>query len=151
MTEVFGSPPKANNAFALDPSWRGVPSSCGVVSSADVANQAWFPADGRMGLPLLSLDLPTFEANRRAMFELCEHAGVAIAPHAKTPMSPALAASMIEHGAWGTSVADLRQAGVMLRRGLSRILVANEIGGRHAVQRLSALLHAYPEADVFLF
>ena len=104
-----------------------------------------------MNLPLLSLDLPTFEANRRAMFELCERAGAFIAPHAKTPMSPLLAASMIEHGAWGASVADIRQAGVMLSHGVNRILIANEIGGRLAAGRLAALLGRHRRAEVFLF
>src|SRR5580698_4775208 len=99
--------------FALDPSWRGVPPGSAGLTSCDVAQQLWRPADGRMNLPLLSLDLPTFEANCRAMLQLCEHAGVQIAPHAKTPMSPALAVSLVRQGAWGASVADLRQAEVM--------------------------------------
>lgn len=104
-----------------------------------------------MSLPLLSLDMPTFRANQRAMMILCEREGASLAPHAKTPMSPALAASMVENGAWGTSVADLRQAGVMLRHGLGRIVIANEIGGRNAVKRLAALLRDFPDAEVFLF
>jgi D-serine dehydratase len=104
-----------------------------------------------MNLPLLSLDLPTFEANCRAMLQLCEHAGVQIAPHAKTPMSPALAASLVRQGAWGASVADLRQAEVMLSHGLRRIVIANEIGGRAAAARLAALLDRHRDAEVYLF
>jgi len=46
------------------------------------------------------------------MLDYARAAGVAIAPHAKTPMAPDLARSLVEAGAWGATVADIRQATV---------------------------------------
>jgi D-serine dehydratase len=137
--------------FPLTANLRGVPTDELPLKASDVAQLELSPADGRMNLPLLSLDIPTYEANRSAMLRVCKENACKIAPHAKTPMSPVLARDLVEHGAWGPSVADLRQADAMLRHRLQRVLIANEIGGRAAAQRLATLLRRYPDSQVFLF
>ncbi|MFT4161023.1 alanine racemase [Shinella sp.] len=137
--------------FELPPGLRGIPIGTTVTDSAAVKGQGWHPADGAMSLPLLSLDLPTYADNKAAMFAVCRAFGCEIAPHAKTPMSPVLAQDLVESGSWGVSVADLRQAEVMLRHGLRKLLIANEIGGRYAAVRLARLLRAFPRADIHLF
>jgi D-serine dehydratase len=137
--------------FDLTPDLRGLPLQTAVTKSSAVMEELWHPADGRMSLPLLSLDLETYCANKTAMLDICEATGCEIAPHAKTPMSPVLAHDQVESGAWGISVADLRQAAVMLNGGISRILIANEIGGHAAAMRLARLLGGFPKADIYLF
>jgi len=142
---------KAGDVFMLRDGLRGVPPGRSAVRSDQVVQLDWHPFDGEMSLPLLSLDLDAYSRNRSAMMTICEHLGIEIAPHAKTPMSPALAADLVDHGAWAISVADIRQAGIMLDSGLSRIVIANEIGGRNAIKRLAHLLARYPDAEVHLF
>ncbi len=66
-------------------------------------------------------------------------------------MAPSLAASLIEAGAWGTIVADIRQAAVMLRAGLRRLILANKVGGRGGARRLAALRRAWPDAELHVF
>ena len=88
-----------------------------------------------MSLPALTLDEAAFLHNRDLMLAYARAAGVAIAPHAKTPMAPDLARSLIDGGAWGATVADARQAAVMLRSGVSRLILANEIGGTGGARR----------------
>ena len=78
-------------------------------------------------------------------------AGVDIAPHAKTPMSPDLARDLLNEGAWATTVADLRQATVMARAGLRRLILANETGGRAGAGRLKAFVAAYPDIELYVF
>ncbi len=138
-------------AFTLGDGLRGVPPGQVGVRSDEVAQLDWHPFDGNMSLPLLSLDLEVYSGNRSAMMKICQHFGVSIAPHAKTPMSPALAADLVENGAWAISVADIRQAAIMLDSGLARIVIANEIGGRNAIKRLAHLLSRFPHAEVHLF
>ncbi len=104
-----------------------------------------------MALPVLTLDERGFAANTAQMLRAVQQAGAAIAPHAKTPMAPALAARLVESGAWGTTVADIRQAAVMLRAGLNRLILANEVGGAGGAGRLAALLQAWPQAEVHVF
>lgn len=136
---------------AIDDRVRGFPSGHAVLPLAEIGRQGWKPYDGVMSLPLMSLDRPAFEGNVAAMLHYARDHGVAIAPHAKTPMSTDIARELVEAGAWGTTVADIRQASVMLKAGLGNLILANEIGGPAAVRRLAALLAGHPEARLHLF
>ncbi|TIQ82791.1 MAG: amino acid deaminase, partial [Mesorhizobium sp.] len=115
--------------FLLDDRIRGVPPGTFGLDSSLVASERWHPADGRMSLPVLTLDEEAFIANSDLFLRYAREQGAMIAPHVKTPMAPDLARSLVEAGAWGTTVADIRQAAVMLRAGLSRLIIANEVGG----------------------
>jgi D-serine dehydratase len=143
--------PPAREPFLLDDRIRGVPPGTSGVSSADLAAQGWHPADGRMALPVLTLDETAFAGNRDLFLRYVREQGVEIAPHGKTPMAPDLACSLVEAGAWGTTVADIRQATVMLKAGLTRLILANEIGGPGGAGRLAALIAAFPNAELYVF
>ncbi|MBV9219230.1 MAG: alanine racemase [Methylobacteriaceae bacterium] len=135
----------------IDDRVRGVPPGTAAISPSEVPAQGWRPADGVMALPVLTLDEAAFANNRDLMLRYVKEHGVEIAPHAKTPMCPELAASLVKAGAWGTTVADIRQASVMLKAGLMRLLLANEVGGRGGALRLARLLASYPKAEFFIF
>jgi D-serine dehydratase len=135
----------------LDDTIRGVPPGTTGLPFAAVGQQKWHPADGVMSLPVLTLDEAGFRHNTAAMIRYVTQQGVAIAPHAKTPMAPTLAAQLVAAGAWGTTVADIRQAAVMLRAGLTRLILANEIGGLGGARRLAALCRSRPEAEIYAF
>ncbi len=135
----------------LDDTIRGVPPGTSGLALAAVGQQGWHPAEGLMSLPVLTLDEAGFRHNAAAMIRYVRQHGVAIAPHAKTPMAPTLAAQLVEAGAWGTTVADVRQAAVMLRAGLKRLILANESGGIGGARRLAALCRSRPEAEIYAF
>ncbi|MER9240506.1 alanine racemase [Mesorhizobium sp. M0633] len=137
--------------FLLDDRIRGVPPGTIGLDSSFVASERWHPAHGRMSLPVLTLDEEAFIANRDLFLGYAREQGAVIAPHAKTPMAPDLARSLIEAGAWGTTVADIRQATVMLRAGLSRLIIANEVGGPGGANRLAVLVGAWPSAEFYVF
>ncbi|MBB2200736.1 alanine racemase [Gluconacetobacter tumulisoli] len=137
--------------MTLDETVRGVPPGSGTLALQDVPAQGWRPASGDMTLPVLTLDLPAFAGNAAAMLAFARQAGVAIAPHAKTPMIPELAAMLMAGGAWGMTVANLRQALVMLRAGIDRLIFANELGGPSAARHLARVLRAYPDAQILFF
>jgi D-serine dehydratase len=137
--------------LVLDDRIRGVPPGTANLPIADVAKQNWRPADGVMSLPVLTLDEAAFANNRELMLRYVSEQGVDIAPHAKTPMSPDLTASLIEAGAWGATVADIRQAAVLLRAGVHHLILANEVGGRGGASRLAALLKARPDSEFYAF
>ncbi|MER8794513.1 alanine racemase [Mesorhizobium sp. M0984] len=137
--------------FLLDDRIRGVPPGTLGLDSSFVASERWHPAHGRMSLPVLTLDEAAFIANRDLFLGYAREQGAVIAPHAKTPMAPDLARSLIEAGAWGTTVADIRQATVMLRAGLSRLIIANEVGGPGGANRLAVLVGAWPSAEFYVF
>ncbi|MBR0831235.1 alanine racemase [Bradyrhizobium manausense] len=129
------------DARPLSATTRGIPLVDGIPSE-EIGSRGWRPSRGDLALPALALDEAAFAGNRDLFLRWCEGAGVNVAPHAKTPMSPALARALREAGAWGTTVANIQQAAVLL---------ANEIGGLAAGRRLGALLSAYPEVEFHAF
>ncbi|RUM08742.1 alanine racemase [Rhizobium chutanense] len=135
----------------IDERVRGFPPGHPPLPLAEIGQQGWRPYDGRMALPLISLDRQAFACNVDLMMAYVKSHGAEIAPHAKTPMSTALSDALLSAGAWGTTVADIRQAAVLLKAGQRRLILANEIGGIAAARRLAALLGHYPDAEVHVF
>ncbi|MBY4633072.1 alanine racemase [Rhizobium croatiense] len=135
----------------IDERIRGFPPGHPPLPLAAIGAQGWKPYDGRMALPLISLDRQAFAGNVELMMAYVKSNSAEIAPHAKTPMSTALADTLLSAGAWGTTVADIRQAAVLLKAGQRRLILANEIGGAAAARRLAALLGHYPEAELHVF
>ncbi|PWL18521.1 amino acid deaminase [Falsochrobactrum shanghaiense] len=130
---------------------RGFPSDHAAVCVADIASVGIDPRDGSAQLPLLTFDRSAWEQNCTAMFSYLHAVGARIAPHAKTPMSPELARDLLERGAVALTVADIRQAAVMLGHGFDRLILANQIGGRASGARLGRLLAQHPAAQVILY
>lgn len=116
-----------------------------------IGRQGWRPFDGRMTLPLISLDEEAFAGNVVLMMDYVRSHGIEIAPHAKTPMSTAISGALLQAGAWGSTVADIRQAAVLLKAGQRRLILANEIGGLSAARRLASRLSGYPDAEIHIF
>lgn len=135
----------------LDDRIRGFPAGHAPVAAGEIGTLGWKPVDGRMSLPLISLDEGAFAANIRQMMAYVRGHGLEIAPHSKTPMVPELARQLIDAGAWGTTVADIRQASVMLKAGLNRLILANEVGGALAARRLASVLSGFQDAEVHVF
>ncbi len=150
-TTVPGQLPISREHILLDDRIRGVPPGTAGIDSASVGAQQWHPAGGLMSLPVLTLDEIAFAGNRDLFLRYAREQGVEIAPHAKTPMAPDLARSLLEAGAWGTTVADIRQASVMLRAGLDRLIIANDVGGAGGASRLASMAAAWPHAEIYVF
>jgi D-serine dehydratase len=142
--------PLSSDSIHLDATTRGVPLVEGI-AAGEVGARKWSPANGDLGLPALTLDEAAFAHNRDLFLRYCASVKALVAPHAKTPMSPELSASLRQAGAWGASVAGIQQAAVLLASGERRLILANEIGGLAAGRRLGALLAAYPDAEIHVF
>src|SRR3954447_9680101 len=80
-------------------------------------------------LPLLVLRESALAHNLRLMQGWCEERGLALAPHVKTSMAPALARRQLAAGAWGITVATVQQLAVMREVGAPRVLLANQVVG----------------------
>ena len=143
--------PVSRESFLLDDRIRGMPPGTAGMDSGSVGAQGWHPAGGLMSLPVLTLDEAAFARNRDLFLRYVREQGADIAPHAKTPMAPDLARSLLDAGAWGTTVADIRQAAVMLRAGLHRLILANDVGGTGGAARLARLVKAWPQAEIYVF
>lgn len=96
----------------------------------DLGKQGWNILEGDGGSPVAVLRDLALTRNLATMRGFCEEHGVALAPHAKTHMSPQLMARQLAAGAWGLTAATPQQVAVLLQFGVRRVLVANEITDR---------------------
>lgn len=78
-----------------------------------------------MSLPELVLHESALAHNLAVMAEYCRTAGVELAPHAKTHMSPELTARQLAAGAWGLTAATPAQVRTLAGWRVPRILHAN--------------------------
>lgn len=78
-----------------------------------------------LGTPLLTLDAGALDHNLRTMAAWCADAGVALAPHGKTTMAPALWKAQLDAGSHGITLANLPQVRVARAFGVERVFLAN--------------------------
>ena len=101
--------------------------------------------------PLLTLRESALANNIEAMAAYCDRAGVALAPHGKTAMSPELAARQLAHGAWGITVATVGQLRTYRAFGFPRLLLANELVDEAGIAWLAAELAADPRFEAYCY
>lgn len=85
------------------------------------------PSLDQFETPLLTIDRSAVDANVARMAEWARAAGVQLAPHGKTTMSPQLWAQQLAAGCWGITLATIWQAQVARSFGVGRILLANAL------------------------
>ena len=110
---------------------------------ADVGGMGWNVLREDMTLPLAVLKLPALDHNSRWMAEFLGHRNP-LAPHGKTTMSPALFERQLADGAWGMTLATVQQVRVARANGIGRIVLANQLVGRQAIDYIAAELARDP-------
>lgn len=129
---------------------KGIP--LGVTVDADAVGAAgWVVSAGDTATPVATLSVEPLERNAAAMAAWCEGAGVSLAPHAKTSLSPELLDLQARHGAWAMTAALPRQAALVWAQGIDRVVIANEVTDPVAVQWLSAQLDADADRRLWLY
>jgi D-serine deaminase-like pyridoxal phosphate-dependent protein len=101
--------------------------------------------------PVLTLREPALAGNLAAMAAYCAGAGVELAPHGKTAMSPELAARQLASGAWGITVASIGQLRAYRAFGFPRLLLANELVDEAGIAWLADELAADPGLAVYCY
>ncbi len=105
---------------------------------------------GDTPLPLLTVEWEALLSNVGRMQTYCDAHGCLFAPHGKTTMAPQVWAEQLDAGAWGITVADVRQLGVAVAFGVPRVLVANEVTAAHDLATLAAAVST-GESEMFVF
>ena len=106
---------------------------------------------GGFSYPLLTLRDSALRNNVAAMAAFCGRAGVALAPHGKSPMSPELAALQLAHGAWGITVASIGQLQTYRAFGFPRLLLANELVDAAGIAWLAGELACDPGFEAYCY
>ncbi|MGV7211783.1 amino acid deaminase [Bradyrhizobium sp. UFLA05-112] len=122
-----------NDERPLDDTEKGIPGHVGVIPIDALRMQGWNLLKEDLPLPVAVLKEDAVWHNVRWMQRFIAQSGVAIAPHGKTTMSPALFDLQLAAGAWGITVATVHQLQVARRFGYSRIVMANQLVGRRNI------------------
>ncbi|MEW9527275.1 alanine racemase [Microbispora sp. NPDC049125] len=83
--------------------------------------------DGSFTWPVMVAKRTALDHNVGTLAAFAERHGLALAPHGKTTMAPALFQAQLDAGAWGISAASAAQVLVHRSAGVPRVLLANEI------------------------
>jgi D-serine deaminase-like pyridoxal phosphate-dependent protein len=120
-------------------------------SPADLAGSRPALYAAGFGYPVLTLRESALAGNLEAMAAYCASAGVELAPHGKTAMSPELAARQLASGAWGITVATIGQLRAYRAFGFPRLLLANELVDEAGIAWLADELAADPGLAVYCY
>jgi D-serine deaminase-like pyridoxal phosphate-dependent protein len=121
------------------------PSPEGLAGTRPVVHAAGF------SYPVLTLRESALAGNLAAMAAYCAGAGVELAPHGKTAMSPELAARQLASGAWGITVATIGQLRAYRAFGFPRLLMANELVDETGIAWLAGELAADPGFTAYCY
>ncbi|WP_442807756.1 amino acid deaminase [Trinickia soli] len=134
---------------SIDPLGKGlgtVPSSS--VPLEQAANLEWNLLDEDVSLPAAVLYADRIEHNLKWMQDFVTEYGVRLAPHGKTTMAPQLFRRQIETGAWGITLATAHQSRAAYHGGIERVLMANQLVGKHNMAMIAELL-SDPDFEFF--
>lgn len=132
----------ALDALPLDPSTKGLPYEAGALTVGDVGRKGWNILKGDVPLPAAIIRDDILTANSKWMSAFIETNGLLLAPHGKTTMAPYLFDLQVADGSWAITAATLQQVEVCRRFGVKRVLLANEVVGRQAVDACFNMLRA---------
>src|SRR5579871_2168904 len=135
----------------IEPAEKGFGSLHGRVSAASMAAARPPLTEAGLVFPLLTLRESALAGNLAAMAGYCARAGVALAPHGKTAMSPELAARQLAQGAWGIRVASIGQLQTYRAFGFPRLLLANELTDTAGIAWLAGELAADPGFEAYCY
>lgn len=133
---------------SLDASFKGYPAAAPPLRRSQLAEQRWNLLAGDLPLPLAVIRREPLQHNLGWLQRHADAAGIALAPHGKTTMSPQLFRQQIDAGAWGLSFASVHQLALGVAAGVRRALIANQVLQRDDLARLAGLLAAHPGLQV---
>jgi D-serine deaminase-like pyridoxal phosphate-dependent protein len=107
--------------------------------------------DGGLEFPAMLVHRDALEHNVATMAAFVRDHGMELAPHAKTHMSAEIAAMQLAAGAWGLTVATLKQARTVRGFGVGRVMVANQVVDPAGLAWAAAELDRDPAFELLSF
>ncbi|MBQ0937074.1 alanine racemase [Ideonella paludis] len=126
------------------PGLKGYPWTAPGLSRAQVGAQGWNVLAGDLPLPVAVLHRQSLQHNLSWMQKHVDDAGIGLAPHGKTTLSPELFQAQLQAGAWGITFASVHQLALGLLHGVPRALIANQVLQAADLLQLHGLKAAHP-------
>lgn len=123
---------------------KGYPEWATTLPPTAVGEQGWHLLQPDWPLPCAVLRQNALEHNLASMQQLVVQAGVDLAPHGKTTMSPELFRAQLDAGAWGLTVASVGQLALAVEAGAGRAVIANQVVLEHDLAWLERLMADHP-------
>jgi D-serine dehydratase len=134
----------------LDRHSKGLPPNSRVTVDT-IGSTGWNIRRGDTATPVAVLRTGALDANLDIMRRYCEAAGVSLAPHAKTTMSPHLIDRQLAAGAWGLTAALPTQVRRLWSFGARRVLLANEVTDVAELRGLCVGLGEDPSRELLFY
>jgi D-serine dehydratase len=128
----------------IDASFKGWPHGSPPLRRSQVAAQSWNVMDGDLPLPVAVLHRAALAHNIAWMQRFAVGAGIGLAPHGKTTMSPQILRLQLEAGAWGLTFANVSQMEAGLVAGARNVLIANQVLAPADLAAIAARLESDP-------
>ncbi|MBN9526888.1 MAG: alanine racemase [Alphaproteobacteria bacterium] len=112
---------------------KGVPGGAGPVALAETGGRGWNVLREDLPLPVAVISRSALRHNSAWMRDFLARSGASIAPHGKTTMAPGLFDLQLDDGAWAITVGTPHQIQVARSFGYSRLVLANQLVGRAAI------------------
>lgn len=119
---------------------KGLGADAQAFSAEQVRAAGWRILDEDVSLPVAVLAESAMQHNLEWMAGFMRAYGVALAPHGKTTMCPALFQRQIDAGAWGITLATAPQVQAAHAHGIDRVLMANQLVGKANMAIIAQLL-----------
>lgn len=127
------------------PACKGYPAWAPSLPASDVGQQGWHVLQDDWPLPSATLKQTALQHNLGWMQHLVNRAGVELAPHGKTTLSPELFAMQLQAGAWGITLATVGQLAFGVASGVRRALIANQVVLAHDLMWLTRLTQQHTD------
>src|SRR5215831_1931549 len=124
----------------VDARSKGFPLAAPAMPLREIGKQGWNVLRGDVAFPVAIVRRSAMRSNSAWMREFTKATGVRIAPHGKTTTCPQIFARQIEDGAWGITVAIVRQLDLCVAIGVKLVIVANQVLAQGDVVRVAALV-----------
>lgn len=125
------------------PACKGYPSWAPPMPASAVGQQGWHVLQDDWPLPSATLKRAALAHNLGWMQQLVNRAGVDLAPHGKTTLSPELFQMQLAQGAWGLTFASVAQLAFGVAAGVQRAIIANQVLLAHDLTWLAKLRQAH--------
>ena len=132
----------------LDATFKGFPHGAAPLRRSQVGAQGWNVLAGDLPLPLAVIRRAALAHNVGWMQRFADDAGVGLAPHGKTTMSPQLFQRQLDAGAWGLTFATVTQLQAGLAAGARNLIIANQVLDAADLGAIAALRDTHPDVRV---
>ena len=139
----------AIHASLLDHRQKGIPGGTAPFRLDAIAAKGWNILREDMNFPVAVLKDSVLTHNSAWMRDFLSRSRAVIAPHGKTTMAPQLFQRQLDDGAWAITLATPQQMQVARDFGVSRIVLANQLISRRAIDWVLGELKRDPGFDFY--